>query len=443
MNRVVMFTNTFEPMVGGLERSVATAHQDLEKAGHLCRVITPRFEGARESRDGVLRVPALLGVGRKKFSIPLPISQRIHHWLDAIDPQVLHAHQPFLLGETAWRAAQLRGIPLVFTHHTFYERYAHYLRMDAERAERMIIDMTSRFCNRCHLVIAPTQSVRRLLLERNVIAPIEVVPTGIDLAFHASGSRDRGRATLGLQPHDEVVGHVGRLSQEKNLEYLLHAILHVLRARPNAKLLLVGDGDRLEWARSRVAALGLGHRLTAPGMVTGTALTDAYAAMDVFVFSSRSDTQGLVLAEAMAAGVPIVALDAPGASDCIEAGRSGVLLPELSSAEDFAAEVAAVLAQPARREALATHARARSTLYSRESCVRRLSDAYQQALQHYRPVPATAEDTWDAIAQRWQREWTPFWEKMTTALRAVAARSEVPVSDAAITVAAEVQSAGE
>lgn len=415
-----MFTNTFEPMVGGLERSVATAHEDLQRAGHLCRVITPRFDGARESRAGVLRVPALLGVGRRKFSIPLPTSRRIRHWIEALEPQVLHAHQPFLLGDTAWKLARLRRIPLVFTHHTFYERYAHWLRMDAERARGMVMDMTTQFCNRSHLIIAPSDSVRRILLERDIVTPIEVVPTGIDVQRYGSGCRMRGRLALGLAASDEVIGHIGRLSQEKNLEYLTHAALHLLQARPQAKFLLVGEGDRLAWARERFAAAGMSDRLVTPGTLHGAALVDAYTAMDLFIFGSQSDTQGLVLAEAMAAGVPIVALEAPGASDCIEHERSGWLLPRAASEREFAAAVHGALAEPARRQSLSAGAKRRAQGYSRSVCLERLLAAYEQALQRCASL-ASCSDDWDAIVPRWEATWKPIVEKLAVALRAASA----------------------
>jgi 1,2-diacylglycerol 3-alpha-glucosyltransferase len=416
-----MFTNTFHPMVGGLETSVATTHEELLRAGHLCRVITPQFDGACTSTNGVLRLPAWRGVGRRKFSIPLPSSSRIRNWVDALEPEILHAHQPFLLGDTAWRLAVLRGIPLVFTHHTFYERYAHCLRINDERARRMVIELSTEFCNRSHLVIAPTQSVRRILLERQVTSPIEVVPSGIDREFYASGCRTRGRVALGLGRDEEVVGHVGRISQEKNLEFMIGACLHLLHERPKARLLLIGDGDRLQWARQRIADAGLAQRLVAPGILLGAAVADAYAAMDVFVFASLSDTQGLVLAEAMAAAVPTIALQAPGAGDCIEHECSGVLLPASATEREFAAAVAAMLANPARRRVMAARAYECSQLYSRRACLDRLLEAYAQALQRQLHTPHAVQGRGE-LAPRWRAAWLPVWEKLAIAARAASLR---------------------
>jgi 1,2-diacylglycerol 3-alpha-glucosyltransferase len=419
LKRIVMFTNTYHPMIGGLERSVENTHNDLNESGHLCRTITPEFKGAEDSYAGVLRLSALKGFGQREFSIPLPASSKMEHWLEAIDPQVLHSHQPFLLGETAWRVSRLRSIPLVFTHHTLYERYAHYLKVDLERAQRIVKEMTTQYANRSQIVIAPTQSVRSVLIERGVERPIEIAPSGIDWSLYSEGSRERGRRNLSLSPSDEVVGHLGRLSQEKNLNYLIEAMITLLHRRPTARFLLVGDGDRLQWAQERFEAERLSDRAVCPGMLSGTKVADAYAAMDLFAFTSHTDTQGLVLAEAMAARVPVIALDAPGARDIVHDQHEGRLLPSNASTDDFASAIDALLINREQLAAFSTQAQLSSRSYSRSACLRQLLAVYERALEEFEPVDQQSIDAWEQVAQRFDVEWTPFWEKVTTAFRAL------------------------
>lgn len=424
MKRIVMFTNTFAPLVGGLERSVAHAHEDLTRLGHVSRVVTPAFKGADESAGGVLRLPAITGVGEKDFSIALTLSNRLDHWLEAIEPEVLHSHQPFLLGETAWRMARRRQVPLVFTHHTLYERYAHYLLVDNERTRRLVISLTTHYANRCDVVIAPTESIRRLLLERGVAAPIEVAPSGIDLELCGRGVRERGRARLGLDPGDDVIGNLGRLSQEKNLGFLVETVISVVKRRPRTKCLLVGNGDRLAWAQARFAEEGLAGQLVTPGMLQGAAMADAYAAMDVFVFASHTDTQGLVLGEAMAAGLPVIALDAPGSRDCVIDGVSGWLLPAGASEHVFAARIRELLDAPDRRDRWAEPARRAASRFGREACVRRLLAIYEGATANFRSATPSDDDLWDQLADRLDVDWGPFWEKLLMAVRTLSGRSD-------------------
>lgn len=424
MRNIVMFTNTFEPMIGGLERSVASLHEDLNAAGHSCRVITPSFKGADRSSGGVLRMPALTGIGRKDFSIPLPTISRLEHWMEALEPRIVHAHQPFLLGDTAWRIARLRRIPLVFTHHTLYERYAHFLPLDEDRARRLLIELTTRYANRCGLVIAPTASVRRLLIDRGITVPIEVAHSGIDLRMYAGASRERGRAALGLPQEAEVIGHLGRVSQEKNLDYLIDVVIRVLKARPASRFLLVGDGDRLAAAIARFHEQSLSDRLVTPGVLAGSEIVDAYAAMDVFVFASQTDTQGLVLAEAMAAGVPIVALDAPGARDCVIDQEVGLLLDRNADAATFAAAVDALLRDRARLMGIAERARQTARKFDRLECMRRHLEVYARAMREYSPEEGSTGDRWDQLAERFDIDFAPFWEKLSTAFWALSGPSQ-------------------
>lgn len=423
MRATVMFTNTFEPMIGGLERAVASLHADLNAAGHLCRIVTPSFKGADRSSGGVLRVPALTGIGSKDFSIPLPTVNRLELWMEALDPHVVHAHQPFLLGDTAWRISRLRRIPLVFTHHTLYERYAHYLPLDEDRARRLLIELTTRYANRCQLVIAPTESVRQILLDRGITVPIEVSPSGIDLRVYGGGCRARGRRALGLSEEAEVIGHVGRLSQEKNLEFLIDATIRVMKSRPQARMLLVGDGDRLAAAKARFGGESLGDRLITPGLVAGDDIADMYAAMDVFVFASHTETQGLVLAEAMAAGIPIVALDAAGTRDCVADEVVGHLLDRSVDEVAFAQAVETLLEDRPRRMSFSERAREQANKFSRPECARRHAAIYERAIYEYAAHETHATDRWEQLAERLDVEWAPFWEKLSTAFWALSGRS--------------------
>lgn len=424
MTRIVMFTNTYAPMIGGVERAVENIHEDLNAAGHVCRVVTPVFKGAEHSAGGVLRMPAWTGFGEQEFSIPRPATSRLEHWMEAIDPLLVHSHQPFLLGDTAWRVARLRRIPLIFSHHTLYERYAHYLRMDEERARRLVIEMTTRYANRCDLVIAPTASIQTILAERGVTVPIEVAPSGIDWPLFASGSRMNGRRALGLDIEEEVVGHVGRLSQEKNMTYLIEALIRTMHLRPGLKFALVGDGDRSAWARQQFEAQGLRDRLVAPGILSGAALADAYAAMDVFAFASLTDTQGLVLAEAMAAAVPIVALDAPGARDCVPDGVVGTLVPAHAGPAEFASALTGVLSNASELRSRGMRAQQHARQFSRRHCMARLLAIYDRARLQYRSEPHASDARWEQLAERFDVEWTPFWEKVTTAFRAFSTRAD-------------------
>lgn len=420
MLKIVQFTNTYAPMVGGIEKSIARFKADFESRGHFVRVVTPAFATAERSEDGVLRLPAIKGVGEKKFSVRLPFPGRLDAWMEAVEPDLVHSHQPFMLGDSAWRVARDRNVPLVFTHHTLYERYAEWPLIERERAESLLLSLTTQYANRCDWCLAPTASVAELMRERGVRRPIEVLSTGIDVDRFGSGNGPDFRARHGIPPGAFVVGHLGRITAAKNMSFLGEAVAAFLERRPDAWFLLVGEGDELEPVRSLLANQGLEERLVTPGNLAGRAIADAYAAMNLFAFASHTDTQGLVLAEAMAAGVPVVALDAPGARDCLKKGEFGKLLPADASSSDFAASLESLADDRAARTGLADEARKHVREFDHKVSADRMEAFYQRVVaEHERSVADEGDGEWDQFVERMEREWQLLSEKFSAARKAV------------------------
>ncbi|MEA3274640.1 MAG: glycosyltransferase [Pseudomonadota bacterium] len=356
---IVMLTNTYLPHVGGVARSVAAFAAEYRRRGHRVLVVAPELDNPPADETDVVRIPAIQHFNGSDFSAVLPVSGLLSEELDAFRPDIVHAHHPFLLGMTALRIARYRELPLVFTHHTLYEQYTHYVPADSPTLRRFVIELATRYANLCDQVLAPSESIATLLGERGVETPLRVVPTGVDVARFAQGDGARFRKTLGIPAAAFVVGHLGRLAPEKNLKFLAEAVARFLEAEPRARFLLVGVGPSERATRAVFEASGLTGRLHQVGVLKEQALVDAYHAMDLFAFASRSETQGMVLTEAMAAGVPVVGLDAPGVREVLRDGCNGRLLRE-ETAEAFCAALQWMAAlpqqqmQPLRQGALAT-----------------------------------------------------------------------------------------
>ncbi|MDX1377149.1 MAG: glycosyltransferase, partial [Burkholderiales bacterium] len=190
---LAMFTNTYTPHVGGVARSVDAFTRAYRALGHRVLVVAPRFEGAPPRETDVLRVPAVQNFNGSDFSLPFPRPGLLASTLDALQPEIVHAHHPFLLGGTALRVAAARDLPIVFTHHTMYEQYTHYVPGDSPGMQRFVIELATGYCNLCDAVIAPSETVAGLLRARGVRVRIEVLPTGVDVAAFRRGNRARGR----------------------------------------------------------------------------------------------------------------------------------------------------------------------------------------------------------------------------------------------------------
>jgi glycosyltransferase involved in cell wall biosynthesis len=321
--RVVMMTNTYLPHVGGVARSVEGFSRALRAEGVRVMIVAPEFPGMDESETDVVRVPAIQRFNGSDFSVRLPVPGLLTEPLDRFQPDLIHAHHPFLLGDTALRVASSRGLPLVFTHHTLYEEYTHYVSTESEAIKRFVIDLSTGYANLCDHVIAPSQSVLALLQQRGVTSPITVVPTGVDLSRFTKRSGRRFRKTAGIPRDVFVVGHIGRLAPEKNLMFLTRAVARFLQERPQAWFLVAGSGPLEDAMRAHFGEAGVLERVRFAGILQGGALADAYDAMDVFAFASKSETQGMVMAEAMAAGTPVVAVDASGVREVVRDGYNG------------------------------------------------------------------------------------------------------------------------
>ena len=221
--KIAMFTNTYLPHVGGVARSVKTLEDACRRQGHEVRVIAPEFEGSEDSPD-VLRVPAIQHFNGSDFSVQLPMPNIIREYMEDFRPDLIHSHHPFLLGDAALREAWKMRVPIVFTHHTLYERYTHYVPLDSPALKRVAVQLTTEYCNLCDQIIAPSESIERLLLDRGVTTSIRTIPTGIDTGYFAAGNGARFREQAGIPPDAKVIGHVGRLAREKNLRFLAGSI---------------------------------------------------------------------------------------------------------------------------------------------------------------------------------------------------------------------------
>lgn len=426
--KIAMFTNTYLPHVGGVARSIKSLEDGCRAQGHDVRVIAPEFDGAEDSPD-VLRIPAIQNFNGSEFSVGLPVPNLIRDFMEDFRPDIIHSHHPFLLGDSALREAWKMRVPIVFTHHTLYERYTHYLPLDSAALKRVAIKIATEYCNLCDLVIAPSESIALLLKDREVTAPIEVVPTGIDTGVFGHGRNHRFREVLGIPRDAKVIGHVGRLAREKNLEFLSESVSACLKAAPDTVFLLVGEGDcREEMVELLTREVGE-RRVFDPGRQGGSDLADAYAAIDCFAFSSQSETQGMVLAEAMAAGTPVVALDGPGVREILQDGENGILLDGNATADEFAQALLWIIGDEDFSKSCSAKARETAEGYDTVPCVARVLSHYQQLVERYATRGDEERTGWDRMVSGIEIEWDLLLAKMSAAAAAVI---ETPTTEASL-----------
>jgi glycosyltransferase involved in cell wall biosynthesis len=290
---------------------------------------------------------------------------------------VVHIHTPFIAHYAGARFAKRANVPCIATYHTFFEEYLHhYVPVLPRRLGRFLArSFTRSQCDDVQALIAPSEPMRDVLLEYGVSTPVHVVPTGLAADRFRPGDGTRFRTQAGLPPGRPLVTYIGRVAHEKNIDFLVHVFAKVRESVPGALLVIAGEGPAREPLRQLVASLGLEHDVHFAGYLDrDTALLDCYAAANVFVFASRTETQGLVLLEAMAQGAPVVSTAELGTRSILKSGCGALIVEEHRDA--FAATVTRVLKDAHLQKDLAERGQTYARTWSSAAMARRLAELY-------------------------------------------------------------------
>lgn len=381
---IAVFTESFRPVVNGVSVSVETFARELTILGHEVHVFAPRYPGYKDNWPfHVHRLPSITTPFARDYPLPIPVPSRLHRPLLGAGISLIHTQSPFLSGWLgAFWAKRLR-VPLVTTHHTIYTEYVHYAKLvPPTLAKRVVTAITKWHSNRANLVIVPTEPIISLLRSYGVTAPIKAVPTGVDVENIASAPPEWAINRYGIPAGSRVVLYAGRLAPEKNVSELIRAFAIISRARSDVMFLVVGGGPSTEECKRLAASLGIGERVRFTGVLHPPHLYSCYAAADIMLYPSLTDTQGMVLCEALAAGTPCVAANAYGATSVVQHGVDGILVP--GDAESLAQAALELLSDPERLKAMSHSARENAKRFSRRECALKMLSAYQDALTNQR-----------------------------------------------------------
>jgi 1,2-diacylglycerol 3-alpha-glucosyltransferase len=376
--RIAFFTNAYKPTISGVVTSISLFRKGLLETGNELSIIAPEYAGYKDSEPYIFRFPSLDFFHQVDMSLAIPYRRPLEPTVYGIKPDVIHSHHPFIMGNMASSFAKELNIPLIFTFHTLYEEYAQkYVPIAPELAGLVIDEVVERHLMHCNHIIAPTAAIRDLIQNKYLVtAPISIVPTPVDLSRYNDLQPHHIRQMLGLE-EAEILLYVGRLSEEKNLMFLIKAFALICAQRPNAYLMMIGKGVDEQILRHLVKKMGLEERVLFTGPVAHEEIPHYAAAADLFLFTSKTDTQGVVLVEAMAAGTPVVAIDASSSRDILSQG-GGLLVPEDKTL--FASEVIKLLDNQERIESLGREAWQVAQSYNIQAATERLIDVYERAV---------------------------------------------------------------
>ena len=399
---IAFFTNFYHPIVNGVVRSVASFRESLMKQGHNVFVFAQSDGNYKDNEPFIFRYPSLpLPMG--DISAAIPVSPFVDQLLPALKLDVIHTHHPILLGQTAARKATELGLPLVFTFHTQYWEYTHYIPFPQEAIQEFLKNAVHKwlkeFMQKCQHIIIPSESLRDYLVkEYGLEERYTVVPTGTNLEPFVNADGKTLRTEKGWQDETILIS-VGRLAPEKNWETLLQAFAKVYPKHPNLRLVLIGDGPAKDSLQALAAELGIAERVTFTGSVPFEEVPAYLKAADVFSFASVTETQGLVTIEAMAAGLPVVAVDGSGTRDIVEHGKQGFLVE--NDADALAKGLNKLLSDAQKMKRFSHNALKKANSFDVNLLTKQIVTVYEQAIQDKKEeqfVTLRPEEAAEAVA---------------------------------------------
>lgn len=384
--RVLMISDVYFPRVTGVSTSIQTFAREFVTKGHAVTLIAPSYgEPSSSDEDSfeILRIPSrYLPIDPEDRILRARKVRRHHARLDAAGFDLVHIQTPFIAHYVGLGLAKRLGIPTVESYHTFFEQYFHHYvpAVPSSWLSRAARYFSVAQCNAVNALAVPSQAMLDVLEGYGVTTPAQVIPTGIELEQFNQGDGARFRRKHGISPERPLLVHVSRLAFEKNIDFVLRALTRIKRQVPEVLLVIVGDGPAQAQLEIQARKLGLSENTLFTGYLDRDgSLEDCYRAGDAFVFASRTETQGLVLLEAMALGVPVVSTAVMGTREVL-AGSEGALIAE-EDEQDFAEKVVRVLSEPELRAQLARGAVAHAQSWSSPALAERMLELYAAVIE--------------------------------------------------------------
>lgn len=382
--KIALVTDTYFPRINGVAASTQIFAEEFAKLGHEVHIYAPEFPNSVDENDHykVYRFPSmyLFFDPEDRLGLPYKDKKLVKQFVDN-KYDIVHTQTPFTIGGPAIKWARESGAKVVHTYHTLFAAYTeHYLWFLPKAVGIWYAKSTSRkYCNSCDLLITPSTEMRNVLESYHVKKPIEVIPTGIRLERFVGRDRERFRKLKGYKPEDKLLLFMGRVAEEKNIDFLLKVVNRLKEKVPTIKFLIAGEGAAKKRLEKMVDDLQLIDIVHFAGYLSKEDWRDCYAGSDLFVFASITETQGLVVTEAMAAGTPVVAVGEMGIKD-VMADRKGGLVTRLDE-DEFTDAVYRMMTDKALYDEKKSETLIEADKWSSTSMAKRMISAYETLLK--------------------------------------------------------------
>jgi glycosyltransferase involved in cell wall biosynthesis len=378
--KILFLSDVFFPRVNGVSTSISIFMEDLIKLGHKVHLIAPKYYGESNTRN-ITRIES-----KKVFFDPedhlmsLKTLNKKIKWIKKQKFDIIHIHTPFVAHFFGKKLSKKLGIPIIETYHTSFEDYLHlYVPFIPEFLARKLSRFIAKsLCNGVDALISPSEQLKTTLRSYNINKPIETIPTGLSKRSYIEKNPHFFRDNYNIKPNDNLLLYVGRVAHEKNIDFLISSFVHIYQKQKNTKLLITGEGPALEHISGLIRKFKMENNIILTGYLErNNELLSCYAASDLFVFSSKTETQGLVLIEAMAQGLPVAALSINGTESILK-NNLGAITPK-DNVYDFAEKCLELLNDKKRLKIMSLEAKKNALInWTSEKQAKKLADLYKE-----------------------------------------------------------------
>lgn len=384
--RILMISDVYFPRINGVSTSIKTFRKELTNLGHEVKLIAPDYRKKDTDNDWIFRIPSRY--------LPMDPEDRmmkqkyIHLLKDRLKLEkydIVHIQTPFIAHNTGIQLSRMLNVPRIESYHTHFEECLHhYIPWMPKAITKFSTSCFNRKqCNEVDALIVPSKPMHDILIQQGIKTPIEIIATGIDDTFFKQGNGHGFRERYGIPDNRPVLAHIGRIAYEKNIDFLLHMVVKLRERIPDILLIIAGEGPAENYLRKLAGTLKIENNILFVGYLErSTTLLDCYSAANVFVFSSKVETQGLVLLESMAQGIPVVSISMMGTNDILDAGKGALIANDDTT--DFANKVYALLNDAELHRKLSYEANEYARTWSASSFAVKTIELYEKTVYSYR-----------------------------------------------------------
>jgi 1,2-diacylglycerol 3-alpha-glucosyltransferase len=374
--KIGFFTDAYIPQLNGVATSVEELRGSLAKRKHKVYIVSPAYPKFKDQCKNVLRLKSVRLWKNPELRISYMFPDRILQKVLMLDVDVVHGFSGGATPSLGLTLAKIKRKPYVFTYNTRWNKYTHYILNGKIIGPKAMERMFRIYCNVCTHIIAPSEYVKEELISFGVKKPITVIPNGVNIKKFKPAKNNHLREKLGLKTSDKIVLCVSRLAREKSIDFLIRAFADFVKKNKNVYFVIAGDGPERKNLEKLIGKLHVKKRIFILGHIPYAEIAEVYNGADVFIFASQTETEGMIVPEAMSSGLPVLAVRDRVFEQFIGSRKEGILVKK--NIKDFNENLERLLQNPRLRAEIAKNARKKIEKFSLDRIAKKFETLYKQ-----------------------------------------------------------------